>query len=585
MPRCRSKAKGKDSEQCGPPYFVQGRLNQRSFYFVSPVGSAPFPKAPESNGDQPSQISRGMDIDVTDDGTTFERPTTNEKPKKRNASVSESPNQPPKKLRVPGGRAPVPKRVTAELDSEDEIIVSMKQAGKTCTQIAKRLRDEGRINYRDKTITSRYVRIMKAQAEQMEKDAAEKETQWQGDDLNALFDAVTAVDKQLMEEIEKLTKSKWQRVVGLLRTSRPGGIFSKAECERRFNRLVKEKELDTSNLEAQPRGPQASASHLSVSQPDTPQSSASQSDGSEADPDIPGDKLSSPREADPSNCDSYDSMLGDEESSGGDDGKYGDDERNREGSGMDDARQTARARRKSAPRAGNDTADGAAEAVTASYQGLQATSQKTRERATSSSRSDHLGMTIATSADLITESGVLADSVTPVPYNDIPDVAVTIPSVADIFAATSDSDVIASNTASCSGDAERKDYAVGKMFVRGRVVPEPAATGRRLHVQNLPCWVTPDDLQMIFYEFNFTGSICENCDEGAWFVDVATANDATRAVVTLNKQLIMNELISVVVYRHPDMLGFNFGQWPMIIDSDCNLYHIQSRTNGVASAE
>ncbi|KAH0565300.1 hypothetical protein GP486_001300 [Trichoglossum hirsutum] len=551
MSRSKSKAKETGIEQIGPPYFVQDG--------GGPFGSAtPLPRDLESNGDQASQISSETNIDVTDDGTTFERRTTNKKPKKRNAPVSESSNEPFKRQRVPGGRAPVPKRVTAQLDSEDEIIVSMKQAGKTCTQIAKRLRDEGRVNYREKTITSRYVRIMKAQAEQMERDAAAKETQWQEDDAH----------NQLKVEIERLTNRKWQMVVGLLRASRPGGFFSRAECESRYNLLVKEKELNariSSGLQAgafQLSAFQLSTPQSNIPQPSIPQPSAFQSNES--------NEVSSPRETHPDNHASSDSELDDEEKSDDDDSEYESEERQEEGSRMGDTRRKARVGGKLAPRASNDTPE-----VVIFNRGLRATTQESQVRATSGPKPEHrVATTSATGTDSITEAGTLASNIMLNTCNDFPG---AIPSVAATLTETGDPDMVALNIATCSEGAGRKAYTVGKMSVCGRVVPEPAATGRRLHVQHLPCWVTPDDVELIFCEFNFTGAVRENrknCDEGTWFVDVATANDATRAVATLNRQVIMNELISVVVYRHPDMLGFNFGQWPRVTDSDCSPHHL-----------
>ena len=64
-----------------------------------------------------------------------------------------------KRIRVPGGRPAVPKKVTADLDSDDEIIVRMKEARYREKDIADRLKEEGRISYNSKTIGTRWVRI------------------------------------------------------------------------------------------------------------------------------------------------------------------------------------------------------------------------------------------------------------------------------------------------------------------------------------------------------------------------------------------------------------------------------------------
>ena len=63
------------------------------------------------------------------------------------------------KLRIAGGRPAIAKKVTADLDSDDELIVRMKNAKYLEKDIAERLAKEGRIKYHPKTIGTRWARI------------------------------------------------------------------------------------------------------------------------------------------------------------------------------------------------------------------------------------------------------------------------------------------------------------------------------------------------------------------------------------------------------------------------------------------
>jgi hypothetical protein len=91
---------------------------------------------------------------------------------KRGRSTSSSVNGNPNKVRITGGRPAVHKTVTVNLDSDDEIIVSMKDQGIKDEVIRDRLIAEGRVRYDPKTISTRFVRLKKClekhEEEQME---------------------------------------------------------------------------------------------------------------------------------------------------------------------------------------------------------------------------------------------------------------------------------------------------------------------------------------------------------------------------------------------------------------------------------
>ena len=64
-----------------------------------------------------------------------------------------------KLARVPGGRAPTSKKIVPNYDSEDEIIITMKQKGYSDQDVVDRLVAEGRTRYDPKSAASRWQRL------------------------------------------------------------------------------------------------------------------------------------------------------------------------------------------------------------------------------------------------------------------------------------------------------------------------------------------------------------------------------------------------------------------------------------------
>jgi hypothetical protein len=77
-----------------------------------------------------------------------------------------------------GGCPAIAKKVTADLDSDDEIIVRMKDAKCLEKDIAKRLTDKGRTTYSPKTIGTRQIRLKKAMAERQDELPDADLTDW-----------------------------------------------------------------------------------------------------------------------------------------------------------------------------------------------------------------------------------------------------------------------------------------------------------------------------------------------------------------------------------------------------------------------
>lgn len=68
--------------------------------------------------------------------------------------------------------------ITADLDSTDEMIISMKDGGYSNEQICAALVKDGRVHYDKKTVGSRYLRIKSAVAEREEARLDDELTDW-----------------------------------------------------------------------------------------------------------------------------------------------------------------------------------------------------------------------------------------------------------------------------------------------------------------------------------------------------------------------------------------------------------------------
>jgi len=82
-----------------------------------------------------------------------------------------------------GGRPALAKKVTAEMDSDDELIVQMKQARYQEKDIAQRLIDEGRTHYHSKTIGTRWARLKKVMQTRNDELLDQDLTDWHDGDV------------------------------------------------------------------------------------------------------------------------------------------------------------------------------------------------------------------------------------------------------------------------------------------------------------------------------------------------------------------------------------------------------------------
>jgi hypothetical protein len=86
------------------------------------------------------------------------------------------------------------KRVSHELDSDDELIMEMREKAFSDRQIADKLAKDGRVRYDQKSISTRIMRIRLAQANNVDFLLREGYKEWKFDDVSPLlinlFDAI-----------------------------------------------------------------------------------------------------------------------------------------------------------------------------------------------------------------------------------------------------------------------------------------------------------------------------------------------------------------------------------------------------------
>lgn len=76
------------------------------------------------------------------------------------------------------------KKVTADLDSDDELMLKMREKGYSDRQISEKLAKDGRVRYDQKSISTRIMRIRLAQAEKFDFLLREGIKEWEMEDVS-----------------------------------------------------------------------------------------------------------------------------------------------------------------------------------------------------------------------------------------------------------------------------------------------------------------------------------------------------------------------------------------------------------------
>ncbi|KKY17681.1 hypothetical protein UCRPC4_g05314 [Phaeomoniella chlamydospora] len=235
------------------PYFAHMYLNPERYPPVvsQPVGG-PIHAQPSheqgNNGAWDSDSNNGDELDFDepfDSLATTHPKARNSAPRGPKASTSagrresDTPATSSKysKLRSDGGRPVVAKPVTYDMDSDDELIVQMKQARYLEKDIAERLAAEGRTSYMPKTIGTRWARIKRVLQDRQDDLLDEEMSDWHEGDDEVLMQAIAKADRDIEKAKEQAESKKWKIVSDQMKTIKPVVNFSQNACQARFHAL------------------------------------------------------------------------------------------------------------------------------------------------------------------------------------------------------------------------------------------------------------------------------------------------------------------------------------------------------------
>ncbi|KAF2644594.1 hypothetical protein P280DRAFT_390970 [Massarina eburnea CBS 473.64] len=130
------------------------------------------------------------------------------------------------------------KKVSADLDSDDELMMDMREKGYSDRQIAEKLARDGRVRYDMKSISTRIVRIRQAQAEHVDYLLKEGYMEWKQDDDQLLLRAYELADIEIRYEMERLRAWRFRKVSDFMRRLNKNAIFSATACSDRYISII-----------------------------------------------------------------------------------------------------------------------------------------------------------------------------------------------------------------------------------------------------------------------------------------------------------------------------------------------------------
>ncbi|TLD37538.1 hypothetical protein E2P81_ATG04350 [Venturia nashicola] len=173
----------------------------------------------ESNADEDEQASR------------YDRVFTCDLERSVSLAASESSNR----VRANGQSFALQRPITADLDSTDELIVSLKEKGYSNDAVCAQLVREGRINYDKKTVGSRYLRLKNAILEREEERLDGELTDWHDGEDEALLKADQLALSEIHDTIARTRAKRWHLVArNVQKILKKEAKYSPSACQKRF---------------------------------------------------------------------------------------------------------------------------------------------------------------------------------------------------------------------------------------------------------------------------------------------------------------------------------------------------------------
>ncbi|KAF2828342.1 hypothetical protein CC86DRAFT_191948 [Ophiobolus disseminans] len=126
------------------------------------------------------------------------------------------------------------KRVSHELDSDDELMMEMREKGFSDRQIADKLAKEGRVRYDQKSISTRIGRIRLAQASNVDFLLKEGYKEWEFEDDCLLMQAYALANIEVNYEVERMHAWRFRKVADYMRRLNKDNLFSETACRERY---------------------------------------------------------------------------------------------------------------------------------------------------------------------------------------------------------------------------------------------------------------------------------------------------------------------------------------------------------------
>ncbi|KAJ4350130.1 uncharacterized protein N0V89_008751 [Didymosphaeria variabile] len=130
------------------------------------------------------------------------------------------------------------KKVSHELDSDDELMMDMREKGFTDKQIAFNFANQGRTKYDSKSISTRIQRIKLVQSQHVDFELENGMREWKLEDDQLLLRAYDLASIEIAYEIERLRAWRFKKTAEWMRRMNKVSVFSGKACHARYSSLL-----------------------------------------------------------------------------------------------------------------------------------------------------------------------------------------------------------------------------------------------------------------------------------------------------------------------------------------------------------